>query len=612
MDKSTKQKIWISDGLRIDRAIGLVWQAAPQWTTVSSVFLLVQGVLPLAYLYVFKLVVDELTGVAAAPSATTTFESLLILIGIALSVAIIGNFANGMLGYATEAQTHLVTDRMQRIVQDKSVLMDLEYYENSQYHDQLHRAQREAPTRPLRIVQGIVGFARNSLTLLATFALLFTFHWAIVVAVAIAVVPVIYYRLKYSQKMYQWYRDKTQSERRATYFNELMTSSQDAKEVRVYGFGNQIKYRFEQLRKQIRKGALKISADRYRKEFFTESTAAMAAYGSLAFITYEALKKSITLGDIVMYFGAFQVALTSLRGTLGNMGQLYENNLFLSTLYEFLALKHRVSEPITPQHVPQPARAGFCIDRLHFHYPGMDRLILEDIHINIRPGQMVALVGKNGSGKTTLVKLLCRLYDPTKGRITLDGIDIRQFNSTAFRREIGVIFQDFGKYHMTARENIWLGFTELAPEDPSIVLAAKRAGVHDDLLKLPQEYDTVLSRALAAGAELSIGQWQKLALARAFLREAQLIVLDEPTSAMDAVSEYEFFEKFRELVQERMALVISHRFSTVKHADFIYVLDKGRVIEQGTHNELLSFKGIYENLYQMQASRYQDELQSTQ
>jgi ATP-binding cassette subfamily B protein len=593
------------DGLRVDRALRLVWQAAPQWTVVSTVLLIIQGFVPLATLYIFKLIVDRLTGLGAGASGT--FEDLVALIGAAFGLAVLSNLCNAMLGHASTMQTHIVADHMQRIVQTKSIDMDLAYYENSQYYDKLHRAQREAPSRPVRIVQGLIEFARNSLTFLGAFALLLIFHWGVVAAVLAASVPVVFYRLKHAQALYTLRREKTASERLSEYFNQLMTTADNAKEVRVFGFGPLLISRFGGLRQRIRASLRRISVQGYRRQFITESTAAMAGYGALAFITHAALNASITVGELVMYFGAFQVAQGSLRLTLSGAAELYENNLFLSSLYEFLAVPKSVPEPAQPKQMPRPWTVGLTVEKLSFRYPGTEELVLDGVEMVISPGEVIALVGRNGSGKTTLTKLLCRLYDPDRGCITIDGVDLRNFKAEDLRREISVIYQDFGRYHMTARENILLGCPELSPNDSTIITAAKWAGIHDELMGLPQGYDTVMSRTLAEGEELSIGQWQKLALARAYVRRAQLIILDEPTSSLDAAAEFEFFERFRAMVRGRSALVISHRFSTVRLADRIYVLDGGRLIEQGTHQDLLVLNGLYAHLYRKQASYYQGE-----
>jgi ATP-binding cassette, subfamily B, bacterial len=602
-----KNSLNFTDGLRIDRALNFVWQAAPRWTLLSTFLLVVQSIIPLVTLYILKLLVDHLTGTDGSFTAEIDFQHLLILITVVLGLAIIGNLSNALLGYANEVQTHLVADYMQRLVQAKSIDLDLVYYEHSQSYDKLHRAQREAPTRPLGIISGLTDLSLNGLTLLGALALLMMFNWIVVLVVLTASIPVLVYRIRYAEALYQLHREKTASERLSRYFNEVITTATNAKEVRAFGFGLLISQRFSQIRLMIRASLHRISAQAYRKQFFTESAAALAGYGALAFIVYAAVHQSITLGEMVMYFGAFQVAIGSLRPTLSGLGEIYENNLFLSTLYEFLEVPKTVTEPVQPKEMPRPWQSGLQINNLSFLYPGTDKLILDGIAMTIRPGEIVALVGRNGSGKTTLTKLLCRLYDPDSGHITIDGVDLRDFKTADLRRELSVIYQDFGRYHMTARENILLGRPELRVDDPAITSAAQWAGIHTTLTELPQGYETVMSRTFADGAELSIGQWQKLALARAFVRDSQLILLDEPTSSLDAAAEFEFFEKFRDMAKGRSALIISHRFSTVRLADRIYVLEGGRLIEQGNHDELVALDGLYAHLYRQQASYYHTE-----
>jgi ATP-binding cassette subfamily B protein len=362
--------------------------------------------------------------------------------------------------------------------------------------------------------------------------------------------------------------------------------------------------RFRDVRWKLRKGRLAITSRRSLADFAAQTLTTAAIYGSYAYIAYEAIWGKITLGDMVMYYSAFLRVQGSLQGLLSNLAGLYEDSMFLSNLYEFLDLKRTVIEPVHASPVPQPMQRGIVLDHVSFQYPGGARKALEDISLTIRPGEVVALVGENGSGKTTLMKLLCRLYDPTGGTITIDEIDLRQFETKALRHEIAIIFQDYAHYHLTARENIWLGNTALQPDHESVVVAARRSGADEVIRALPHGYDTILGKWFADGEELSIGEWQKVALARAFVRDAQIIVLDEPTSSMDAKAEYEVFKSFRQLVSGRTAILISHRFSTVRMADHIYVLKHGSVIEGGSHDDLVRAGGTYARLFEMQAQHY--------
>jgi len=307
---------------------------------------------------------------------------------------------------------------------------------------------------------------------------------------------------------------------------------------------------------------------------------------------------------MVMYFGAFQQGQTFLNSIFASLSGLYEDCLFLSNLHQFLDLEPKVKEPDGPRAVPRPIKEGISFWGISFGYPGSVTRALEDVSIDIRPGEVVALVGENGSGKTTLIKLLCRLYDPVGGRITIDGIDLREFRTSDFRREISGIFQDFSRYNMTARENIWLGDVHLDPEDERILQSSQLSGADEVISQLENGYQTVLGKWFDRGAELSLGQWQKVALARAFLRDSQIIILDEPTSSLDARAEEEVFGKFRELSGGRTVVLISHRLSTVRTADRIYFLQRGRVTESGTHDELMKLKGAYAGLFETQARHY--------
>ncbi|MBM4467492.1 MAG: ABC transporter ATP-binding protein [Chloroflexi bacterium] len=601
-DESAKLKTWRA--LRLDFALRLVWQSAPGWTMASLALLVVQGALPLVSLYLTKLVVDAVTTALASPDKGAAFGQVALLIGFMGGVALVGALCRSIAGLVSEAQGQVVTDHVSDLLHAKSIEIDLEYYESAQYYDKLHRAQREAPFRPIRILNGLGQVAQSGISLLAMAGLLFSFHWGIVAILFAAAVPGLLVRLKYAGQTYRWQRQRTPAERQSWYFHWMLTGDVHAKEIRLFDLGSLFMGRFRDLRQQLRRERLEIATRRSIAELVGQASATIAIFGSYAFIAYRTVQGAITLGDLVMYYQAFQRGQGFLRDILSGLAGLYEDNLFLSNLHEFFELKPKVVEPLHPGPVPCPMQTGIAFDHVSFRYPTGIRKVLEDVTLTIRPGEVVALVGENGSGKTTLIKLLCRLYDPTSGIITLDGIDLRRLETTALRRGISIIFQDYAQYHLTARENIWLGNVVLPPDQERIVAAARHAGADEVITGLPQGYETILGKWFENGEELSVGEWQKVALARAFLRDAQIIVLDEPTSALDARAEYEVFKKFRQLAEGRTVVLISHRFSTVRMADRIFVLEDGRIIESGAHDELVRRGGTYARLFETQAQYY--------
>ena len=530
-------------------AIRLVWQSAPGWTLASLVLLIVQGLLPLASLYLLKLIVDAVT--AALKSSQPNFTHTLWLIAAMGAVTLAGALASSLTALVNEVQAQSVTDYMASVIHAKSVQADLAYYENSQYYDTLHRAQKEAPYRPTHIVNGLVQVGQSSVALIAIVGLMLSLHWIVAAVLLLAVVPSMLVRLRYSQQLYTWQHQRTSSERQASYIQLLLTNEAHAKEIRLFNLGDLFIQRYRDLRTILRNERMHLVKHRFRNELVTQSVGTLATFGALAYIAYQTVHGTLTLGDLVMYYQAFQRGQTYLQNVVGGLASLYEDSLFLANLYEFLDLQPRIVEPSSPRPLSIPLQQGIAFEHVRFGYGASDQPVLEDITLTIRPGEHIALVGVNGAGKTTLVKLLCRLYDPSAGRITLDGVDLREFNTTDLRRQISVVFQDYAHYQLSARENIWLGNTALPPDNGTIAEAARVAGADALIGSLPQGYDTRLGNWFDDGHELSIGQWQKIALARAFLRDAQILVLDEPTSALDAAAEYEVFQQLHHLATRR-------------------------------------------------------------
>ena len=594
----------IAQALHLLPAFKLVWQSSPRWMIARIAVLVFQGVLPLASLYLLKLVIDQVALSTTAVDKSAAFQQVLLLLLLLGGVMLLASVITSIAELVSTAQTQRVTDFMQNLLLEKSVAADLEYYENAQYYDTLQRAQQEAPFRPNQILNRVAQILQNSISLAGILGLLVSLYWGLAAILLVAAFPALLVRLKFSKVLYHWQRRRTVLDRKAMYMSVMLTHEQYAKEVRLFQLGPSFREQFRQFRLQIFQESLQITIRRSIASLSAEAFAEILTVGVFIFIAYQTVQGHLKIGDLVLYQQALQRGETALQALLTGLSGLYEDNLFLNNLYEFLNLKPKLRDAAQPIAFPTPIRQGIVLDRVSFQYGNTTRQALYDISLTIHPNETIALVGENGSGKTTLVKLLCRLYDPTQGRITVDGVNLQDIAIADLRRQVSVIFQDYAKYHFTAGENIRLGNVEYPVESAKIEQAARRSGAHEVITGLPQGYSTILGKFFDNGEELSVGQWQKIALARAFLRESQLIVLDEPTSAMDPKAEYEVFQKFRELTQDQMAVIVTHRLSTVKMADRIFVLDQGRIIEQGSHAELIQLGGTYARLFEVQARSY--------
>jgi ATP-binding cassette, subfamily B, bacterial len=604
-------KIKLKNALRIDRAFLFVWRAGRWWTLASALLIAIQGVLPLLSLYLVKLIIDAVSEMSFSVSngvskTDANLSSIMLYIclagGVGILTAVCGFFSN----YVKKAQAINVTDYVFSVLHEKSVSVDLAYYESPEYLDTLHRAQREGPYRPTSIVNGLVMAGQNGASLVAITGLLITFNPILPLIMFAAVVPGILMRLNYSDRFYSWQKKRTEDERKTYYYNWILTDTVHAKEMRLFGLGNYFIGQFNEIRSKLRSEKLWFERRRAFGELFAQSSATFAVFGSLGYIAVEAVQGAITIGDMVMYFQAVQRGLTYMNALLEGVAALYEDNLFLSYFYEFLDVAPDVRDVHNPDDIPAVIEHGFKMKGVAFGYQNCEKNIIKNVNFCIKPGEVVALVGENGAGKSTIVKLLCRLYDPTRGVIEIDGTDIKRFKAADYRKTISVVFQDFIRYYLTARENIWLGNIDLDKADGRVAQSARKAGIGEYLEGLHSGLDTPLSKWFNGGEELSVGQWQMMALARAFFRDADLVILDEPTSSLDVNTEFRVFEKFRELIKGKSALIISHRFSTVKMADNILLLQDGRIAEQGSHNELMRLDGIYAALYRKQAGQYQD------
>lgn len=588
----------------VRRIVPLLWQCARRWTVVSSILGVLEVLLALGSLYLLKYLVDVVTETLGAGQATPDPGPVLVAVAITAVVTVAYLLVRGWSDIARQAQGMLVGDHIHGRIHDTALQVDLAFYESPRYFDTLNRAREAGVGRPAQVINNLLMLAKSLVMMAAVAVLVLTLHWLLVPVLLLAVVPALGVRLFFTRVLYDWQRRRTQMEREAGYFDFLMTSDITAKEVRLGRLGGHLRRMHSALRGRVRRERLAITRRRTVVEVMTATLASLAFFGSLGLLALQTARGNNTVGDLVLFMLVFQRAQSLAQELVQRISQLYEDHLYLGLLFEFLDTRPKLATPAVPVPVPEPIRQGIVLEKVGFTYPGAGSPALSDISMRLPAGRMVALVGENGSGKTSLIKLLCRLYDPGQGRITLDGIDVREFDPEAYRRLFSVLFQDYARYAFSVRENIRFGDIDADPHSPGIEQAGRHAGADEFIRRLRDGYDARLTRLFDDGQQISVGQWQKLALARAFFADSRIVVLDEPTSALDANAEFELFQAFRQHLDGRAALVISHRLSTIRNADHIYVLDRGRIVEEGDHDTLMAAGGRYWQLFERQGRHY--------
>lgn len=581
----------------LPRTLRLTWQVAPRLCVGLALLTLLSALFPVSIAYVGKLIIDA----ALAGDRDLTLKR----VGLELLLIVGQSLAGRSQGLLRQLLGGRLAVDINLMILQKAQELELQQFENPEFYDQLVRARREASSRPLGVITDSFVLVQHGLTLAGYSTLLFHFNAWAVLGLFLAALPAAYAELHFSTATF-WLRNRRSAEvRQLNYLEYILANDSHVKEVRLFQLGPSLLRRYQTTAEKLYEEDKVLNVRRHSWAFALSLLGTLGFYLCYGFIALAAALGRISIGDLTLYVSAFRQGQQSFQMILATLGGMYENNLYMSNLFAFLALKGTDAEQKELSMERLREEEGIRFENVSFRYPGQTQWALEAINLFIPRGQSLALVGHNGAGKTTFIKLLTRLYEPTEGRILLDGRDLRAWDLDLLRQRMAVVFQDFNRYQFSFQENVAMGSLTHAADPERMARAVSAGGAREVLKQLPDGLATQLGRWFVKGVELSGGQWQKIALARAFMREeADILVLDEPTAALDAEAEFAVFDRFRQLTQNRTSILISHRFPTVRMADSIIVIEKGRLLEQGSHSELLAQRGRYAQLFELQASGY--------
>lgn len=590
----------IGQGRDLARATALIWRASGPWGPAWLAVLLMQGVLPAALIWLSRPLVDILVGLAGtgAPPASdwATLGPVAYLAALFGGLLVLGQALDALGGYIRTAQGERVQDHLHDLVHHQSISLDLAFYDSADFYDHLHQARDESFYRPVSLLEHLGGMLQHGITLAALALVLLPYGAWLPVALLVSALPALAVVLRHSRRRHAWWLASTPRERLAWYYSWVLTARETAMELRLLGFGKHFRRAYRELRGSLRRERLDLARTQGLAQAWAGLAGVAITGAVLGWMLWRALHGQASLGDLALFQQAFQRGQGIMGSLLGSAGQVYANSLFLRNLFEFLALEPRLRDPEQPTPAPETLAQGIQCRGLSFRYPGADRDVFAGLNMEIPAGGITAILGGNGAGKTTLIKLLCRLYDPQAGTIALDGMDLRDLDQAALRARLAVLAQDPVRYSATAAECIALGDLALLDSDSAAgacASAARAAEAHAFIERLPRGYATRLGLWFEGGTDLSGGQWQRLALARALVRRTPILILDEPTGALDPWAEAHWLASFRDLVRGRTVLLITHRLTAAALADHIHVMEGGKILESGGHADLLRANGRY-------------------
>jgi ATP-binding cassette subfamily B protein len=596
----------------LGRLVAQIWRTS-RWLTGASIGLrLVRAGQPVAMLYVGKLIIDEvvrLSGMAAPGEsfldwwASGSLNHVAVLLALEFGLVIVSDLLTRATSLVDSILGELHSNTVSIELMQHAARLDLKHFESAEYQDRLERARRQAAGRNALLSQ-MFGQAQDMITVVTLIAGLFVYAPWLILLLPLSFVPAVLGETRFNTVSYYLNRGRTPERRQLEYIRHIGASAETAKEIKLFGLGAFLVDRFRTLATGIYLENRRLAIDRSLWGTLFASISTLTYYGAYAYIVWQTISGAFSIGDLVFLSGSFLNLNRLFQKILLGFTQIAGQSLYLDDLFSFFEIQPTILPPVDPKPFPQPIREGIVFEGVGFRYPETENWAIRNLDLTLRASETLALVGENGAGKTTIVKLLTRLYDPDEGRITIDGIDLRDMAIEDIHAHIGVIFQDFIHYSLTAAENIGVGRVDERGDRPRIEAAAERSLADAVIGRLPLTYEQPLGRLFNKGRDLSGGEWQKIAIARAYMRDAELIILDEPTAALDAKSEAEVFARFKGLAVGKTALLISHRFSTVRMADRILVLDSGRIVEAGSHAELVALGGLYAELFELQAAGY--------